>query len=325
MKQRTVQCAVAAVVAIALMAPSAHAGGRRAEIAFSSNRDGSAQIYVMNADGSSQTRVTNSFPDDDTQPSWSPDGRTIVFTRGHGYQSSALVQSSLVAVATTTGTERVLVDDPGVNFRPAFSPNGNWIVYVHGPRTANNGPFDLWLMRADGSSRHALTASGDVTQPSWSPDGSSIVVNRGSSLAIVSVTDGTIRPLPPPPVGADYTPSWSPGTRIVFSSTRDGGGKQIYVMDPDGSNVQRLVRDGAEDKYPSWSPDGRRIIYSRSTVPCTTTGGECSLTQLGGFEIFEMNADGSHQQQLTSNVVPETQFGDGYPTFRPNDRPTRSR
>lgn len=312
-------CAVVAA-AIAAMAPSAHAHGQRAEIAFSSNREGTAQIYVMNDDGSNQTRVTRSSFDDDTQPTWSADGRTIVFARGHGYQSSAVLQSSIIAVDVNTGTERVLTDDPGVNFRPAFSPDGHWIVYVHGPQTATNGPFDLWLMRPDGSSRHPLTTEGDVTQPSWSPDGRSIVVNRGSGLAIVSVTNATIRPLPPPPAGADFTPSWWPGTRILFTSTRDGGAKQIYVMDPDGSHVHRLVNDAAEDKYPTWSPDGDHIAYSRSTVPCTAAGGECSLTQLGGFEIFEMNADGSGQQQLTSTAIPQAQFGDSYPTFRPPDQ-----
>jgi TolB protein len=311
-------CAATAATIVA-MAPTAHADGRRGEIAFSSNRDGSAQIYVMNGDGSDQTPVTHSIPDDDTQPTWSPDHRTIVFTRGHGYQSSAVVQSSIVAVDVATGSERVLTDDLGVNFRPSFSPDGKWIVYVHGPQTATSGPFDLWLMRPDGSSRHPLTTEGDVTQPSWSPDGRRIVVNRGSALAIMSVTDGTVQPLPPPTGGADYTPSWSPGTRIVFTSTRDGGGsKQIYVMDPDGHNLQRLVHDDAEYKYPTWSPDGVHIAYSRSTVPCTSAGGECTLTQLGGFEIFEMNADGTGQHQLTSSPIPETQFGDSYPTFRPN-------
>ncbi|MHB8467477.1 MAG: TolB family protein [Acidimicrobiales bacterium] len=322
---------VAAGAAAGLASPVG-AANDRSEIAFTSNRDGSAQVYVMDVDGSHQTRVTNSFPSDDIQPSWSSDGARIAFSRGSGYQSGNVVQSSIVVRSLASGAETVLADDAGINFRPQWSPDGTQIVYVHGqaqPQNAFQGPYDLWLMGANGAPRRRLTTTGDATQPAWSPDGKQIVFNRASvgaasGIWVLTLATGATHRLTVPPAGADYTPSWSPGPRILFTSTRAGGAKQIYTVDPDGSHVRRIMADGAEDKYPSWSSDGRRIVYSRSTVPCSpvggaqSPGGECSLTQAGGFEIYVMDADGSHQTRLTSRSPPETQFGEANPVWRPS-------
>ena len=78
--------------------------------------------------------------------------------------------------------------------------------------------------------------------------------------------------------------------KIAFVSKRnDSLNDQIYLINPDGSGITRLTDSWQEEKYPSWSPDGRYIAYS-SWVD-------------GGLEIFIMNADGSEQIQLTDNSV----------------------
>ena len=96
----------------------------------------------------------------------------------------------------------------------------------------------------------------------------------------------------------DRYPSWSPdGKRIIFSSKRDGHFRgesgitsEIYVMDADGGNPQRLTENRKNDKDPSWSPDGKRIAFSSDRKG-----------DLQNFEIYVMDADGGNEQRLTEN------------------------
>ncbi|MEX2555948.1 MAG: hypothetical protein WEB06_09970 [Actinomycetota bacterium] len=304
-----------AVLAFAGSSPSAGASTSPLDrevldrIAFSSSRTGTAQIYVMNEDGSGQTRLTDSAPFDDMQPAWSPDGTRVAFTRGIVYQSANLVASRIVVMDAGGGNEVVVADEPGVNVRPAWSPDGKRLLYGHG---INPSPLDVWVMNADGSDKHAVTTSGDAYPAAWSPDGSQIVFGT-QALDIWVMDDDGANQTRLTTTADNYTPNWAPSDRIVFTSTRDGGGRQVYSMEPDGTDQTRLVEDGAENKFPAWSPDGSRIAYSRSTIPCV--GAACNL--IGGYEIYVMNADGSSQTRITNTNPPGREFGESYPAYAP--------
>jgi Tol biopolymer transport system component len=84
----------------------------------------------------------------------------------------------------------------------------------------------------------------------------------------------------------DYDPDWSPdGTRIVFTSLRQTGKPQIYVLNIDDGDFEPLATEGLKNMQPTWSPDGSQIIYVS--------------TQEMGERLWIMNADGSGKRPLT--------------------------
>lgn len=122
------------------------------EIAFTSDRTGSPQVYVMDRDGANLRRVTwvGGYND---QAAWSPTGDRIAFARQAG-------DFQLLTISAQGTDEKWL----GMGEQPKWAPDGRHIVFIRrfGPRS------DIWTCRADGSSPKQLTFRGDATQPAWS-------------------------------------------------------------------------------------------------------------------------------------------------------------
>ena len=103
----------------------------------------------------------------------------------------------------------------------------------------------------------------------------------------------------------DEYPSWSPDrTKIVFTSNRDGN-YQIYTMNADGTNQTNISKNSLslllgekKDRYPSWSPDGSKIVFYTNRHGIRTPGS----TKIQ-YQIYTMNADGTNQTRLTNNPV----------------------
>jgi len=161
-----------------------------------------------------------------------------------------------------------------------------------------------------GSSRAVTSIPGDQ----FDPDGHHrLVVFRDSRSGVnvddeiyVVRSDGThVRNLTDAPDSNEWGPAWSPdGTRIAFNSDREGM-PQVYVMNVDGTGVERL--SDVEGEYPAWSPDGTRIAFE-SYVGGTTPFGDPN------YDVFIMDADGSNEQNLTND--PDSY--DGYPSWSPD-------
>ncbi len=120
----------------------------RTRIAFSSNRSGSFDLYVMDADGSNIRRLTTDGAGEG-EPAWTPDGRQIVYTatRGTGTQ--------IAAIPLQGGDMRQLTSAPGGNHSPSVSPDGRTIAFI----SARDGTPEVYAMNVDGSDQRRLTHS----------------------------------------------------------------------------------------------------------------------------------------------------------------------
>ena len=278
----------------------------QAQIAFSSNRDGNWEIYVMDADGGNQQNLTNN-PSDDRDPSWSPDGKRIVFfSNRDGHAIDGRPTSEIYVMDADGSNPQNLTNDPHDDRYPSWSPDGKRIAFASS-RVAFDGKIpqslEIYVMDADGGNQQRLTDSPlfDDRHPSWSPDGKRIVFGARredhfeTKFAItyeiyVMDADGGNQQRLTENRKNDWGPSWSPdGKRIVFASDRKGDlvNIEIYVMDADGGNLQNLTNNRVHDRFPSWSSDGERIAFSSDRD--------------GNREIYVMDADGGNQQNLTNN------------------------
>src|SRR6266516_845189 len=216
---------------------------------------------------------------------------------------------------------------------PSLSPDGTRIVFDSNRLRAEGDPFntsDLFVMNADGTAQTLLVRGSSAT---WSPDSRKIAFHASASgtgkpinfLPGAATTDSDIfvmdvgdflkngarpRNITNNPAAIDDDPDWSPtGQKIIFTShavtdnTDNHVTAEIYVVDADGKRKPtRLTNNTEEERAPSWSPDGKRIVF------CCRRGGP-------DFEICVMNADGTGQVQLTDNTI-----GDLTPSWSPDGK-----
>lgn len=226
-------------------APAWSPDGR--QIAFVSDRDGKIEIYVMNHDGSDVQRLTDSRA---LRPVWSPDGTQIAFL------SAQDGNGNIFLMEADGSNPRNLTNSAGDDSDPAWSPDGTHIAFS----AKIDKEIDIYVIAVDGSDLQNLTENNDADDhtPQWSPDGTQIAYvskdNASPNRQIYLMNaDGTDNINLSNSDSGNLAPAWSPdGTQIAFLSNRDGTTSSIYVMNNDGSNLQRLTFMGTV-REPIWS------------------------------------------------------------------------
>src|SRR5262249_49437685 len=144
-----------------------------------------------------------------------------------------------------------------------WSPDGEYIAFA----SNRDGDINVYVMDADGSNVRRVTRDlpGSQLKPTWSPDGTRLAFGSAGQIAGIDADGSNYQQLTTgSQCGHDF-PAWSPdGQSIAFmvtcsSKLNDG---EIYVMNTDGSHVQNLTNNPADDGLPAWSPDSSHIIFA---------------------------------------------------------------
>ena len=242
------------------MSPSWAADGRR--FAYMEFWEGHGRLFIQDVASGKRTAAATSGQALDFTPAFSPDGKTLAFSR------ATEEGTDLYTVNIKDGCclQRLTVGRFYDNLSPTYSPDGQRIAFV----STRAGLPQIYAMAADGTDQQLLApfdygATGSSNAPEWSPDGQSVVFHRdvGGTLQVfvLDVRTRAVRQLTS--VGRNEDPTWAPDSRhMAFVSDRSGY-RQLWIIDLETGRIRPLLQKSGA-RLPAWSP---RLPETASSTP----------------------------------------------------------
>ncbi len=169
--------------------------------------------------------------------------------------------------------------------------------------SSTSGEPQIFHAEKDGTGVEQVTDGLPSQGAAWSPDGSQIVLSRGSDsnpqLYLMDADGSTLTQLTKG--GADSQPSWSPNGHKIAFVRNVAGNDDIFIINADGTELLRLTAGPLPEYDPSWSPDGSKIAFTR------TNKGD------GNLGVYTMNADGGGVR-----VIVDTPGSESSPVWSPD-------
>jgi len=260
-------------------------GIAESKIYFVSHRSGAKEIWEMDYDGANQKQLTH-LDSIALSPHVSPDNSRVAFSgvTKEGWQilMYSLELNRLVTFPRFSGD----------NYSPAWSADGQNLAFS----SSRTGNTEIYTVSAAGGNLKRLTEGRhpDVS-PTWNPKTNAQIAwvsgRTGLPQIYTMASDGT-NVVRMTDQGYAVSPSWSPnGQFLAFAWVRHygpgaPGASDIYVMDIASKQWVQLTHDGGRNDFPSWSPDGRHIVFQSNRT--------------GKLQIWTILADGSEPRQLTT-------------------------
>ena len=252
------------------------------------------RIVFISESGSAQKRVKRLaiMDEDGANPIFLTNGSYMVLTPRFNPTAQMIAYMSYIGgkprvylFDIETGKQEVLGNFPNMTFSPRFSPDGNRVALT----LETGGNSDIYIMDLRNRAVQRLTSDPAIdTAPSFSPDGKQIAFesDRGGSQQIyVMNVDGSNQHRISFGAGRSGTPVWSPRGDLIAFTKQDQGRFDIGVMRTDGSG-ERLISSGWEDEGPTWAPNGRVLMFSRSLQ-----GGR-------GSQIWSVDVTGRNERRV---------------------------
>lgn len=246
-------------------------------IAFSSTRFMGTYIapsvYIASIDGTGMRALTIKYTC--TFPSWSPRRWKIIYIACTKFVSNNPRYSLFMMDANGTNHKRITPANENVVGKASWSPDGNTIAYVERDTTYEFSRGRIKLINPDGTNPRIITDwINELNAVSWSPTSSALVfagfksdgkariyrVNSdGSNLAPLNIGDNC------------YHPSFSPDGKMIAYSFISDQFSHIFVYDFAGQKTTQVSKEDRFDYSPSWSFDGKYIIYASSPIGAKTS------------------------------------------------------